>query len=104
MPPRGGVSPRLRNIIDEVHERIAEEDGIGSVGYVDDTVLYMMSGDLDAAIKTMNEIAIPIAHHWAEEFGLEIAGDKAVAVVYTARQKTQIRMVKLGGHMMTHLQ
>ena len=53
------MSPRLRNIIDEVHERIAEEDGIGSVGYVNGTVLYMMSGDLDAAIKTMNEIAIP---------------------------------------------
>ena len=87
MHPRGVVSPWLRNIIYKVHERIAEEDGIGSVGYVDDTVLYMMSGDLDAAIKTMNEIAIPIAQHWAEEFGLEIARDKTVAVVYTTRQK-----------------
>ena len=50
-------------------------------------VRIIITQTLDAAIKTMNGIAIPIAQHWAEEFGLEIARDKTVAVVYTTRQK-----------------
>ena len=46
-----------------------------------------MERPLDAAIKTMNDIALPIAQSWAEEFGLEIAPEKTVAVIYTTRQK-----------------
>ena len=73
-------------IADEIHERIQQIDGIESIGYADDTVLYIKSQDPEAAIKAMNETALPIAQKWAEDFGLEIAPEKTVAVLYTNKQ------------------
>ena len=81
------ASPWLWNIIaDEVHERIEQEEGVESIGYADDTVLYIKSQDLDLAVETMQNVALPIAKRWADEFGLEIAPDKTVAVIYTRKQ------------------
>ena len=86
--PQGGVaSPWLWNIIaDEVHETIQQTEGVESIGYADDTVLFVKSKDPEAAIKAMNDKALPIAKRWAEEFGLEIAPEKTVAVLYTMKQ------------------
>ena len=57
-----------------------------SIGYADDTVLYIKSANPEAAIAAMNNTALPIAQRWAEEFGLEIAPEKTVAVLYTNNQ------------------
>ena len=86
--PQGGVaSPWLWNIIaDEIHERIEQTEGVESIGYADDTVLYIKSANPEAAIAAMNNTALPIAQRWAEEFGLEIAPEKTVAVLYTNNQ------------------
>ena len=85
--PQGGVaSPWLWNIIaDEIHERLEQETGINSLGYADDTVIYICHSDPQEAVNLMTNIALPIALRWAEEFGLEIAPEKTVAVLYTRR-------------------
>ena len=65
--PQGGVaSPWLWNIIaDEIHDSIQQLDGVESIGYADDTVLFIKSQDPLAARNAMTSIALPIAKTWA---------------------------------------
>ena len=87
--PQGGVaSPWLWNIIaDEIHERIGNQAGIESLGYADDTIVYICTDNPQQAVDTMNEVALPMVLDWAREFGLEIAPDKTVAILYTRRME-----------------
>ena len=87
--PQGGVaSPWLYNIIaDEIHQRIGNQCGIETLGYADDTIVYIRTNNPQQAVDTMNDIALPMVLEWANEFGLEIAPDKTVAILYTKRQE-----------------
>ena len=80
------ASPWLWNIIaDQVHEKVGALQGINTIGYADDTVVYISSQDPQAAVNAMNSIALPVVLEWATEFGLEIAPEKTVAMLYTRR-------------------